>query len=159
MSRSFTDWQGDFLAHYGIKGMKKGVRREWLEERRAQQEQQQARSSINVPRSRQKKVVSEGKGVERKGPVSNGMRAREYGAPHGASIAAEAKKESDTREFAKQLMPKITEMRMDPEKREEQEKKNKKIVQLSVANILGQGILNIIDGTSISSLFTYKPSK
>ena len=39
------------------------------------------------------------------------------------------------------------------------EKQNEKIVQLSVAKILGQGILNIIDGTSISELFTYKPSK
>lgn len=40
-----------------------------------------------------------------------------------------------------------------------EEKKNEKIVQLSIAEILGQGVINIIDDTSISSLFTYKPSK
>ena len=39
------------------------------------------------------------------------------------------------------------------------DKKNDKIKQLSVASVLAQGILNIIDGTSISSLFTYRPSK
>lgn len=38
-------------------------------------------------------------------------------------------------------------------------KKRPKIKQLSIAPILGQGVLNIIDDTSISSLFTYKPSK
>ena len=40
-----------------------------------------------------------------------------------------------------------------------EEKKNEKIVQLSIAEILGQGVINIIDDTSISSLFMYKPSK
>ena len=40
-----------------------------------------------------------------------------------------------------------------------EEKKNAKIRQLSIAQILGQGIINIIDGTSISNLFTYKPDK
>ncbi len=40
-----------------------------------------------------------------------------------------------------------------------EEKKNSKIRQLSIAQILGQGIINIIDGTSISNLFTYKPDK
>ena len=38
-----------------------------------------------------------------------------------------------------------------------EEKKNAKIKQLSIAPIIGQGIINIIDGTSISNLFTYKP--
>lgn len=41
----------------------------------------------------------------------------------------------------------------------DESKKNDKIVQLSIAKVLGQGILNIIDGTSISSLFTYEPGK
>lgn len=40
-----------------------------------------------------------------------------------------------------------------------EEKKNEKIIQLSIAEILGQGVINIIDDTSISSLFMYKPSK
>ena len=53
----------------------------------------------------------------------------------------------------------ITELVMTNSIKLPEEKKNEKIVQLSVANILGQGILNIIDGTSISSLFTYRPSK
>lgn len=39
------------------------------------------------------------------------------------------------------------------------EKKNSKIKQLSIAPVLGQGVFNIIDDASISSLFTYKPSK
>ena len=38
-------------------------------------------------------------------------------------------------------------------------KKNDKIIQLSIAKILAQGIMNIIDGASISSLFTYDPGK
>ena len=38
-------------------------------------------------------------------------------------------------------------------------KKNEKIIQLSVAPILGQGVLNIVDDKAISNLFTYKPSK
>lgn len=38
-----------------------------------------------------------------------------------------------------------------------EEKKNEKIVQLSVAKIIGQGILNIIDDKAISTLFTYDP--
>lgn len=41
----------------------------------------------------------------------------------------------------------------------DESKKNDKIIQLSIAKVLGQGILNIIDGTSISSLFTYEPGK
>ena len=41
----------------------------------------------------------------------------------------------------------------------DESKKNDKIVQLSIAKILGQGMLNIIDGTSVSSLFTYEPGK
>jgi len=40
-----------------------------------------------------------------------------------------------------------------------EEKKNKKVKQLSIAPIIGQGIINIIDGTSISNLFTYTPDK
>lgn len=40
-----------------------------------------------------------------------------------------------------------------------EDKMNSKILQLSIAKVLGQGVLNIIDGTSISSLFTYKPFK
>lgn len=39
------------------------------------------------------------------------------------------------------------------------EKKVSKVVQLSVAKILGQGILNIIDDKPISGLFSYKPDK
>ncbi len=39
-----------------------------------------------------------------------------------------------------------------------EEKKNKKITQLSVAKIIGQGILNIIDDKAISTLFTYDPN-
>lgn len=39
-----------------------------------------------------------------------------------------------------------------------EEKKNNKIVQLSVAKIIGQGILNIIDDKAISTLFTYDPT-
>lgn len=38
-----------------------------------------------------------------------------------------------------------------------QEKRISKIVQLSIAKIIGQGVLNIIDGKAISSLFTYDP--
>lgn len=38
-----------------------------------------------------------------------------------------------------------------------EDKKHPKIVQLSIAKILGQGVLNIIDGKAISSLFTYDP--
>ncbi|HHU55866.1 MAG TPA: ribose-phosphate pyrophosphokinase [Acholeplasmataceae bacterium] len=38
-----------------------------------------------------------------------------------------------------------------------EEKRISKIVQLSIAKILGQGVLNIIDGKPISSLFTYDP--
>ncbi len=38
-----------------------------------------------------------------------------------------------------------------------EEKKSPKIVQLSIAKILGQGILNIIDGKSVSYLFAYDP--
>jgi len=38
-----------------------------------------------------------------------------------------------------------------------EEKRIPKIVQLSIAKILGQGVLNIIDGKAISSLFTYDP--
>ncbi len=33
-----------------------------------------------------------------------------------------------------------------------------KIVQLSIAKIIGQGVLNIIDGKAISNLFTYDPN-
>ncbi len=40
-----------------------------------------------------------------------------------------------------------------------EEKKNDKVVQLSVAKILGQGLINIIDGTSITELFNYCPEK
>ena len=40
-----------------------------------------------------------------------------------------------------------------------EEKKVSKVVQLSVAKILGQGILNIIDDKPISGLFSYKPDK
>lgn len=39
------------------------------------------------------------------------------------------------------------------------EKRRQKITQLSIAPILGQGIFNILDGRSISSLFTYRPNK
>ena len=39
-----------------------------------------------------------------------------------------------------------------------EEKKNKKITKLSVAKIIGQGILNIIDDKAISTLFTYDPN-
>lgn len=38
-----------------------------------------------------------------------------------------------------------------------EDKKSDKVVQLSIAKILGQGILNIIDGKSVSYLFTYDP--
>lgn len=38
------------------------------------------------------------------------------------------------------------------------EKKISKIVQLSIAKIIGQGVLNIIDGKAISNLFTYDPN-
>ena len=37
-------------------------------------------------------------------------------------------------------------------------KQSDKIVQLSIAKIMGQGILNIIDGKSVSYLFTYDPN-
>ena len=36
-------------------------------------------------------------------------------------------------------------------------KKTEKLVQLSIAKIMGQGILNIIDGKSVSYLFEYDP--
>lgn len=39
-----------------------------------------------------------------------------------------------------------------------EDKKCEKVVQLSIAKILGQGILNIIDGKSVSYLFTYDPN-
>ena len=39
-----------------------------------------------------------------------------------------------------------------------EEKKVSKVVQLSVAKILGQGILNIIDDKAISTLFNYDPN-
>lgn len=39
-----------------------------------------------------------------------------------------------------------------------EEKKVSKVVQLSIAKILGQGVLNIIDGKAISNLFTYDPN-
>ena len=39
-----------------------------------------------------------------------------------------------------------------------EEKKISKIVQLSVAKIFGQGVLNIIDDKAISDLFKYNPS-
>lgn len=39
-----------------------------------------------------------------------------------------------------------------------QEKMNRKIVQLSVAKIIGQGVLNIIDDKAISTLFKYDPN-
>lgn len=38
------------------------------------------------------------------------------------------------------------------------EKKTSKVVQLSISKILGQGLLNIIDGKGVSSLFTYNPN-
>jgi len=37
-------------------------------------------------------------------------------------------------------------------------KKTEKVVQLSIAKIMGQGILNIIDGKSVSYLFDYDPT-
>ncbi len=39
-----------------------------------------------------------------------------------------------------------------------EERKTSKIVQLSIATILGKGILNIIDGKPISDLFKYDPT-
>lgn len=39
-----------------------------------------------------------------------------------------------------------------------EDKKCEKVVQLSIAKILGQGILNILDGKSVSYLFTYDPN-
>ena len=39
-----------------------------------------------------------------------------------------------------------------------EEKKVPKIVQLSIAKIIGQGMLNIIDGKAISTLFNYDPN-
>jgi len=39
-----------------------------------------------------------------------------------------------------------------------EEKKNEKIVQLSVAKVIGQGVLNIIDDKAISTLFQYNPN-
>lgn len=39
-----------------------------------------------------------------------------------------------------------------------EDKKSDKIIQLSIAKIMGQGILNIIDGKSVSYLFTYDPN-
>ncbi len=38
------------------------------------------------------------------------------------------------------------------------EKRTSKVKQLSIAKILGQGLLNIIDGKGVSSLFTYNPN-
>lgn len=38
------------------------------------------------------------------------------------------------------------------------DKKTDKVVQLSIAKIMGQGILNIIDGKSVSYLFEYDPT-
>ena len=38
------------------------------------------------------------------------------------------------------------------------DKKTDKVVQLSIAKIFGQGILNIIDGKSVSYLFSYDPN-
>lgn len=38
------------------------------------------------------------------------------------------------------------------------DKKTDKVVQLSIAKIFGQGILNIIDGKSVSYLFAYDPN-
>ncbi len=38
------------------------------------------------------------------------------------------------------------------------EKRTSKVVQLSISKILGQGLLNIIDGKGVSSLFTYNPN-
>ncbi len=38
-----------------------------------------------------------------------------------------------------------------------EDKKTEKVVQLSIAKIIGQGILNIIDGKSVSDLFKYDP--
>ncbi len=53
----------------------------------------------------------------------------------------------------------ITEFIMTNSIKLPESKKRPKIKQLSIAPILGQGVINIIDDTSISSLFTYKPSK
>lgn len=39
-----------------------------------------------------------------------------------------------------------------------EDKKTDKVVQLSIAKIMGQGILNIIDGKSVSYLFEYDPT-
>lgn len=39
-----------------------------------------------------------------------------------------------------------------------EEKKDPKIVQLSVAKVIGQGILNIIDDKAVSTLFNYDPN-
>ena len=39
-----------------------------------------------------------------------------------------------------------------------EDKLSEKVVQLSIAKIMGQGILNIIDGKSVSYLFEYDPS-
>jgi len=39
-----------------------------------------------------------------------------------------------------------------------QERRTEKIVQLSIAKILGKGILNIIDGKPVSDLFVYDPN-
>ena len=39
-----------------------------------------------------------------------------------------------------------------------EDKKTDKVVQLSIAKIFGQGILNIIDGKSVSYLFAYDPN-
>jgi len=38
-------------------------------------------------------------------------------------------------------------------------KRTTKITQLSIAKILGQGILNIIDGKGVSDLFNYNPNQ
>ena len=46
MSRSFTDWKEDFLAHYGVPGMRKGVRKdEQYKATRKRIEEAQARNA------------------------------------------------------------------------------------------------------------------
>ncbi|MFA6662280.1 MAG: ribose-phosphate pyrophosphokinase [Bacilli bacterium] len=40
-----------------------------------------------------------------------------------------------------------------------EEKRSPKITQLTIAKILGRGILNIIDGKSVSDLFVYEPTQ
>lgn len=53
----------------------------------------------------------------------------------------------------------ITELITTNSIRMTEEKKTSKIKVLSIAPILAQGVINIIDDNSISSLFTYKPAK